>query len=217
MRSNHFYMSFFQGLVQRITIVSHISNQTLGLGFGKAFRYCLLNEFNLMRTCFMCGYGDRKTIAVCNRHDLGTLATLSFSNSCAPFLAAAKLPSIKHSAKSILPLILRSTASFTNTFSQMFASTHSWKRRWQVWYDGYLSGKSLQGAPVRQIHKIPFRIARLSTRGRPEIFLSGTAASIRGQISSHWSFVTSMTGNFCNAKNYSKNYLHTNSHFWDKL
>ena len=27
--------------------------------------------------------------------------------------------------------------------------THSWKRRSQVWYDGYRSGRSAQGAPSR--------------------------------------------------------------------
>jgi len=36
----------------------------------------------------------------------------------------------------------------------------------QVWYDGYRSGSSTQGAPVRKTHKIPFRTARRSFQGR---------------------------------------------------
>ena len=213
MRCYHFYMPLFKGLIQRIAIVGHITNQSFWLCSRKAFRYCFFNELNLMCTCFMCGYGDRKTIAVCNRHDLGTLATLSFSNSIAPFLAAAKLPSIKHSARSIFPRFFRSTASFTNIFSHILASTHSWKRRWQVWYEGYLLGKSFQGAPVRQIQRMPFNMERLSTLGLPEIFLGGTAESIIGLTNVHWSFVISMNGKFQNQILPSKNYFHTNSHF----
>lgn len=213
MRCNHLYMALPQSLIQRITVISHIPNQSFWLCSCKAFRYCFFNEFNLMRTCFMCGYGDRKTIAVCNRHDLGTLATFSFANSIAPFLAAAKLPSIKHSPISILPLFLRSTASLTSIFSHTSASTHSWNRRWQVWYGGYFSGKSFHGAPVRQIQRIPLRIARLSTRGRPETFLSGMADLIMGLTKAHWSFVISMAGKFRYLFSLSKNYFHTNSHF----
>jgi hypothetical protein len=33
--------------------------------------------------------------------------------------------------------------------------THCWNRLWQVWYGGYLAGRSFQGAPVRKIHNIP--------------------------------------------------------------
>ena len=213
MWSNHFYTPFTQRFIQWVTIIGHVTNQSLWLCSCKAFRYCFFNEFNLVCTCFMCGYGDRKTIAVCNGHDLGTLATFSFANSIAPFLAAAKLPSIKHSPRSIFPLFLRSTASLTNIFSQTSASTHSWKRRWQVWYGGYFSGKSFHGAPVRQIQRIPLRIARLSTRGRPETFLSGMADSIMGLTKAHWSFVISMAGKFRNQNSLSKSYFYTNSHF----
>jgi hypothetical protein len=47
--------------------------------------------------------GDRKTSAVCNGHDLGPLATLGFPDGRAPFLAPAKVPSMKASVMSIPP------------------------------------------------------------------------------------------------------------------
>ncbi len=50
-------------------------------------------------------YSDRKTTAVCKGHDLHPLAALGFSNASPPFFAGAKLPSIKHSATSSLPLL----------------------------------------------------------------------------------------------------------------
>lgn len=42
---------------------------------------------------FMCTNGERKTISVCDCHDLGTVAPRSLSHSSAPFFADTKLPS----------------------------------------------------------------------------------------------------------------------------
>lgn len=157
-----------------------------------------------MRTCPMCGNGDRKAMAVCNRHDLGTLAALSFSNSAAPFLAAAKLPSIKHSAKSILPRFFKSMASFTSIFPPTLFPAHSRKRRWQVWQGGVYPANPSRGA-VRHIHRIPFKILRSSTCGRPDTFLAETDDFISGKTSSHCSLVISMKSKLLtlgtNAKN----------------
>jgi hypothetical protein len=112
-----------------------------------------------------------------------------------------------------LPRFLRSTASFTRIFSHTPAFTHSWKRRWQVWYGGYFSGKSFHEAPVRHIQRIPLRIVQLSNRGRPETFFAGIADSIMGLIKAHCSFFISMAGKFRYQKTISKNYYLTNSHF----
>jgi hypothetical protein len=48
--------------------------------------------------------GDRKTMSVCDCHDLGAFATFCLANSSAPFFAGANVPSIKVSRTSILPL-----------------------------------------------------------------------------------------------------------------
>ncbi|MDQ3713655.1 MAG: hypothetical protein M3388_15735, partial [Acidobacteriota bacterium] len=47
--------------------------------------------------------------------------------------------------------------------------THSWKRRWQVWYGGNLSGKSHHRAPERKIQRTPFITWRSARRGLPQV------------------------------------------------
>jgi hypothetical protein len=59
-------------------------------------------------TCDPCG--DRKTRAVCNCHDLGPLPTLRLPDARAPFLAPAKVPSMKASVISMPPRSYRSRA-----------------------------------------------------------------------------------------------------------
>jgi hypothetical protein len=59
----------------------------------------------------------------------------------------------------------------TEKLALCMPSTHSWKRRWQVWYGGYFSSKSFKGVHVRQIQSMPFNMEHLSPLGLPEIFL----------------------------------------------
>jgi hypothetical protein len=74
---------------------------------------------------------------------------------------------MKHSDKLSLPRLRRSSASASRICLSTSADTHSWNRRWQVWYDGKRGGKSCQRAPERNIHKMPFNISRSSRLGRP--------------------------------------------------
>jgi len=120
-----------------------------------------------MRRSTANGYGDRKTRAVCHCHDLCTFAPLGFSHPLAPFFAMTKVPSMKHSVKSRSPRSFMSCTSALRITSNAPERTHSWKRRWQVWYGGYRSGISIHCAPVRMIHNIPLRISRSSRRGLP--------------------------------------------------
>src|SRR5436309_9352834 len=60
-------------------------------------------------------YRYGQAVAVRNRHDFRAFAAFCFSNLRAPFLAGAKLPSIKASRTSKLPRALRSTASASRT------------------------------------------------------------------------------------------------------
>ena len=48
-------------------------------------------------------HGDRKTMAVADRHDLGALATACWTDRSAPFFAEAKVASTKASLRSIFP------------------------------------------------------------------------------------------------------------------
>ena len=192
MRRNHFSAFGLQRFIQRITIVCLIANQSLRLVFRKAGFQRGLDQGYFMRRSTSNGYGDRKTSAVCHCHELRTFPSLGLSHPFAPLFAMTKVPSMKHSLRSKPP---RSFMSFTNVL-RMPANTpdrtHSWKRRWHVWYDGYRSGKSCHGAPVRIIHKMPFKISQSSLRGlpRPPAFVGGTG--INGFTTFHCSSVRSM-------------------------
>ena len=129
-------------------------------------------------------------MAVCHSHDLRTFAPLGLSHAEPPFFATTKVPSIKHSDRSSLPRFRRSSANASNTALSVPEPTHSWNRRWQVWYEGNLPGKSAQGAPVRRIQKIPFITPRSSTLGRPRPSTRSTLGN-SGSISFHCSSVSS--------------------------
>lgn len=167
MRSDQFNPLVAQSVIQRITVVGTISDQSFRALLGKATLERSFNQTDFMRRSTFNGYGDRKTSAICHCHELCTLAPLGLSHPAAPFFAMTKLPSMKHSVKSSLPRSLTSLTSARSTCSNTPARTHSWKRRWQVWYGGYRSGRSRQAAPVRMTHNMPFKISRSLTLGLP--------------------------------------------------
>jgi hypothetical protein len=136
--------------------------------------------------------GDRKTRSVCDGQDLGAFAALCLADSKTPFFASAKQPSMNASRISIWPRSCRSSASSWAMRWKIPSRTHCWNRRWHVWYGGYLCGKSFQGAPVRKIHKIAFRICRESRGRRPLGSFFGVNDTITGSIRLHCSFVSSI-------------------------
>jgi hypothetical protein len=89
--------------VERIAVVSTVSNKTIGCEAEKAGINRRFEELRLMRRSTRNPGGDRKTMAVCDRHDLCALAALGFPDGEAPFLAPAKVPSMKASVMSIPP------------------------------------------------------------------------------------------------------------------
>ena len=98
---------------------------------------------------------------------------------------------MKHSSTFILPRLFKSSARQRRIFDSVSSSTHCWKRRWQVWYEGNRSGKSFQRAPERKIHKIPFSTARSSQRGRPRPSSRGCTVGSSGSIKAHCSSCSS--------------------------
>ncbi len=89
--------------VQRVAVVGAVANQAVGGMLEETVVDRLLREGDLMWRSTCNPDGDRKTSAVCNGHDLGPLATLRLSDGRAPFLAPAKVPSMKASLMSIPP------------------------------------------------------------------------------------------------------------------
>ncbi len=156
----------------------------------------LPDKSDFMRRSTCCVNGERKTKAICHCHEFRTFAPLGCSDSEAPFLAETNVPSIKHSDKSSLPRVCKSSAKVSNTFRSRPSLTHCWKRRWHVWYGGNLSGKSDHLAPERNIQSTPFKTSRSARRGLPRI-TTADGLSNNGSIKDHCSSVNSSRRAIC--------------------
>lgn len=133
MRRNQLNSERCHFLIQWVGIISFIADQ-----FFRLFSYQSLfkrfpDKSDFMRRSRVCVNGERKTSAICHCHELRTFAPLGLSNSKPPFLAETNVPSIKHSERSSLPLVCKSSAKALNTFLSVPSLTQVWKRRWQVW------------------------------------------------------------------------------------
>ena len=104
-----------ESIIQRITVICPVSDYSFRFSFDVPGFERMLLKFYFMGVCSGGPYGDRKTRSVCDCYDLGPFIYLSFSNTKPPFLAFAKVPSIKHSVMSILPRSFRSLANFQKT------------------------------------------------------------------------------------------------------
>ena len=180
-----------QAPIQRIAVVGPISNQALGPLGGKTLSESRVDQGDFMRCSRRRVDGDRKTLAVCHRHELRTFAPLGRSHVPSFFFAAIKVASMKHSLRSNSPRVRKSSARVSSTARRTPARTHCWKRRWQVWYGGNRSGKSCPRAPDRKIHKIPLRTSRLARQGRPRPSGRRDGVGSNGAIISHWASVSS--------------------------
>lgn len=128
------------------------------------------------------GNSQRNTLAVCQYHKLCTLAAFGLSDATAPFFAGMNVPSMNASLQSRCSRLLSSVRKARQIFSHIPSFIHRWRRRQHVLGLGYRSGKSHHRAPVRNIHKIPSKHARLSAQGRPRLRRIGKC----GSIFSHW-------------------------------
>lgn len=189
-RCYQLYVEIFQRFVQWIRIIGFIANHLFRSLFGKAFSHSSLDEFDFVWCSTFRVNGERKTKAVCHCHEFRAFAPLGFSHFEPPFLATIKVPSIKVSDKSNLPRSNKSWAKVSNTWRNRPSLTHSWKRRWQVWYGGNLSGKSCHRAPERKIHSTPFKTSRAGLSGLPRVWMT-FAFSNNGAIKAHCSSVNS--------------------------
>ena len=178
-------------LIQRIRVIRSIAYESRGLLVGKNFSESFCDKSDFMRRSRRRVYGERKTIAVCHRHELRAFAPLGLSHSEPPFLATTNVPSIKHSDRSRSPRSLRSAARVSSTLRSVPSRTHCWNLRWQVWYGGNLSGKSCQRAPERRIQRMPLRTSRVSFHGLPRPSSRRGGGGMRGSMMAHCSSVNS--------------------------
>src|SRR6058998_3818895 len=165
-----------QTLSQRIAVVRFVGDHphrllprtarmmTPSYADGRERRF---REFDFRRGCRVKVVSQRKTAAVDHHHPLCPLAPLGFSDSVAPFLAGAKLPSRNDSLHFSCCRSFNSLRNARQISSQISCSSQSRKRRQQVAGEGNSSGKSHQRAPLRRIHKMPSSTLRSSFRGLP--------------------------------------------------
>src|SRR6266403_1330460 len=197
MRGDQFDPALSQPLSQRVTVVTTIGDQAERFlsrppGMGSAAyadrrerRFC---ELRFVRGCRTKVLSQRKTLAVDHHHPLRALAPLGFSDSSAPFLAGAKLPSRKDSLHCSCFRSLSSARNARQILSQTPCSSQSRSLRQHVAGEGNSSGKSCQRAPLRRIHKRPSSTLRSEARGRPPRRRERGRGS-KGRTFSHWASV----------------------------
>src|SRR6266446_3938484 len=87
------------------------------------------DEFCFMRRSAGHVHGERKTMAVADRHDFAAFAAASRADSRAPFFAELKVASMKDSLTSNFPRSRKSSASFCSSWVSSPERCHCWKRR----------------------------------------------------------------------------------------
>jgi hypothetical protein len=190
---NQVHATFVQkACVQNIAVVRFVADEPLRQMLGPRGIEGLVDQRYVVRRSVGNVGGDRKTMAVCDRHDLASLAAFRFADCVAPFLAPEKEPSIKASVRSSLPRCSKSSAKVARIWAKTPSWVHCWNRRWHVWYGGYLSGRSFQGAPVRKTHKMPLSTSRGSRGGRPRPPGFRRIGGTSGSMFRHCSLVRSM-------------------------
>ncbi len=194
MRRNQIDAPFFgQLLIQCIAVIRSVANHFFRNMLQKTRIQRSLDQRHFMRTSAGCVNGDRKTKSVCEAHNFGTFSLFGFAHSIAPFFAGANVPSINPSLRSMPPRSFKSWANAVRILVKTPDSVHSWKRRWQVLFGGYRSGKSAHWAPVRRIHRMPLRTERKSCGGRPGFPGCALGFGRYPAIRCHCSFVRSIT------------------------
>ena len=88
-------------------------------GAGIAHQSFFLTSFTSCGEALSTWRAYRKTRAVCNGHDLGAFAPLSFPHSGPPFFAGENDPSIKASRRSSPPRSRRSSANAQGEYRQI--------------------------------------------------------------------------------------------------
>jgi hypothetical protein len=156
-----------------------------------------MGKFQFRGRCRGKGASQRNTLAVRHHHPLRALALLGFADAGPPFLAGAKLPSMKASCQSKAPLASSWAKKARQISSQIPLSSQSFRRRQHVDELGYLLGRSSHLAPVLSIQRIPSRTRRLSAGGLPPFGFrlgSGSKGSIFCHCSSFINRVFSAIG-----------------------
>ena len=77
---NHFNPLGSKGVIERITVIDTIPNNSSGLSQGDSFIEGSLDKGDFMRASRIRVHGEWKTRSVCNNHELRTFAPLGLSH-----------------------------------------------------------------------------------------------------------------------------------------
>jgi hypothetical protein len=113
-------------------VIGLVADQSLGRRREETLLEGSFDEPALMRSSAGHVHGERKTMAVCDRHDVAAFSAAIIAHSRAPFLALLKLPSMNASDRSSLPRSRKSSATCCRMRRSWPLRCHCWKRRWQV-------------------------------------------------------------------------------------
>jgi len=128
--SNHLHPEPFANLhIQWVTVVSAVADQAFGSFRKEAALDGRSDELCFMRRSAGHVHGERKTMAVADRHDFAAFAAPSRADSRAPFFAELKLASMNDSLRSSFPRSRKSSASFWSSCVSNPERCHCWKRR----------------------------------------------------------------------------------------
>ncbi len=196
-------------IVQSITVISLVGNQSFRLLCHKAVLDRNRNELLLMWRSTRNPQGDRKTMAVCDCHELGPFTDERSTNAIAPFFAPMKEASINASSNPSCPRANKSSASAQRMPFSTPARCQFWNRRWQVWYGPYRAGRSCHGAPVRNTHNTPLSTCRASRQGLPRLSARRRCPnSTKGLICSHCLSVRSPIPLICFKRTHKSSFIH---------
>ncbi len=92
-----------QLLAERIAVVGFVADQTQRFFLHQTLLEGCFDQSHFGGRSSFGKNGERKTMSISNGHDFDALAPLGFADRSAPFLAALKLPSMKHSERSNPP------------------------------------------------------------------------------------------------------------------
>ena len=199
MWADKLYLTITQIFSQFITVIGTVTNQTLWITFRSSWPISrhldlsqnFINQRYFVRGCRGNGASQRNTLAVDHHHPLRAFTPPGFPDSGAPFLAGAKLASMKASCQSKAPAASNCDRKVRQIFSHSPCSSQRLKRRQQVGGLGYCWGRSCHRAPVRSIHRMPSKTLRLLTLGRPPLD-PGLSEGNKGAILAHCSSVRNL-------------------------
>src|SRR5215216_2270277 len=175
-RDNRLNLTLHKQRPRRIAVIGAICNQAFRFvraASGPASPLDLhrveraFEEFDLRRGSLLHAYSERSTLAICQYHKLCPLTAFGLAHTVAPFFAETNMPSTKHSFQRILRESLSWSRKARHKFKRTPLSAHSERRAWTADFEPYLSGSSLQGAPVQRIQRMPSKHWRSLNGGRP--------------------------------------------------